>query len=104
MTKGFAFCKTSEEDQKILRAFEKPSPEQAGCFARYLAKNMDMIKEDNTMNSEKVTQQFKDYDVTPPAEGLAGVNIDSDEFIPRFYAFTSKYKKDIKFAFYGNSE
>lgn len=103
--KAFEFCKTPAEAQKIIRAFERPAEKEYGkCFAKYLAQNMNMLKEDNTMDGEKMALQFTDYGIPAPEETkkMGGVDVDDDQFAERFFAFMKKHQRDISFVFHGH--
>lgn len=102
--RGFEWCKTPEDDRKLIRNFERPSKEQEKCFAKFMATNLDLLKEDQTLNAEKVAQQFTDYGLTPPEETkkMGGTNVDDDMFAEKFFAFMKNHHRDISFAFHGN--
>lgn len=104
--KAFEFCKTPEDEQKMIRNAEYPTKEQAKCFAKYMAQNMNMLKEDDTMDGEKVAQQFIDYGLVAPEEtkNMGKFKVDEDQFAERFFSFTKKHQRDIAFAFHGNYE
>ena len=104
--KAFEFCKTPEEDRTFIRNFERPSKEQGKCFSKYLITTMEMMKEDNTLNAEKVAQQFTDYGLEAPEETkkMGGVSIDDDAFTDKFFNFMKNHRRDISFVFHGDYE
>lgn len=102
--KGFEFCKVPENVQTILRKNEVPAHGEATCFIKYVAGEMGMMKEDFTLDVEKVAQQFKDYDMKVPEEfkEMKGIKIDDPAYTEKMTMIMSKYGRDISFAFYGN--
>lgn len=101
----FGTCQIPEEEQKLIRLFEKPSAATAQCFANCTWKYMGQLKADNTVDVDKVAAQFQDYgfDVPHDVQGLAGINIDSqaDALAERTFAWMKNNQNAIKVAYFG---
>lgn len=104
--KTFKHCYTSPEDAKLIRKFVQPSKNQATCFARFLMTELEVVKKDRTLDTDKIAQQFIDYGEAVPEDlkTVAGINIEEDEFADRLFSFMKNNKKKISFVFHGDED
>lgn len=103
--KMFENCKTPKEEQAVLKVFEKPTQEQFSCLCLEFFKIVDMLNSDGTVNTDKLSQQFLDYERPVPEEVATFVGINaykSSTLADKVVPYMKKHKEDIKFVFYGN--
>lgn len=105
--KLFETCHYPKSDQDLIKNFELPSHVQPDCFTRSFFKSVNMVKADDTVDTEKMAMQFTDYGKTVPAGlkkfGEYNIYKETSGLTEELFTFMKKYKDDFKYVFYGNA-
>lgn len=84
-------CKVPEEYQEGLRNWEltTDNKEYAKCLAGLGVKRLGQVKEDNTLDVEKVEKVFTDLGRPIPeaTSEMGNIDVDSDVFAEKFFAW-----------------
>lgn len=84
-------CKVPEEHTESLRKWEltESNKEYAKCFAGMGVKRLGHVKEDNTLDVEKVDKVFTDLGRPVPkaTSEMGNIDVDSDVFAEKFFAW-----------------
>lgn len=105
---AFRSCDTPESDRILIRNLDKPSLAQAVCTTQFFWSVFGLIKEDRTLDVEKIMQQFVDYEIHIPEDTktLKNINVDTqkEELALITFKWLGNNKEAIRLAYYGKGE
>lgn len=104
--KIFKACNTPGPERKLIRRFQMPSEDQGKCYAKNVLTELGLVKEDNTLDADKVATQLTDYGSPVPAmlEELRVLDIQDVAFVQKLFTFLAANSQDLKQAFHGNRQ
>lgn len=93
-------CKVPEEYNESLSKWEitPGNKDHARCIAGLGVKRLKLVKDDNTLDIEKIEKIFADMQ-KPVPEGtseMANIDVDTDEFAEKFFAWHKQIMGGVK--------